>query len=243
MEPYFYHDKLCLNVLANHVENAKEIYEATEGHVIIGLLSSAYTSVEQAVHSIETYANAVEGAISLGLGSGNPKQAEMVAHISREVEVAHINQVFSAVGYTRCSTKNKSAFINGLVKPTEEIGYVNIATGPLSSEKESANIPIQTAISLIKEMGGNSLKLFPLNGMQHREHYKYIAEVCGKEQFALEPTGGIDLHNFEEIVRIALDAGVPKVIPHVYSSIIDKQTGDTRLEDVAQLYKIMKKVG
>ncbi|GJM78912.1 hypothetical protein HMSSN139_14080 [Paenibacillus sp. HMSSN-139] len=60
--------------------------------------------------------------------------------------------------------------------------------------------------------------------------------------FALEPTGGIDLANFEAILRIALEAGVPQVIPHVYTSIIDKATGNTRTEDVLLLTKIMKKL-
>ncbi|MDI5754392.1 KDGP aldolase, partial [Salmonella enterica subsp. enterica serovar Montevideo] len=44
----------------------------------------------------------------------------------------------------------------------------------------------------------------------------------------LEPTGGIDLENFAEILHIALDAGVSKIIPHIYSSIIDKVSGNNR---------------
>ena len=57
----------------------------------------------------------------------------------------------------------------------------------------------------------------------------------------LEPTGGIDLENFEEIVEIIVDAGVKRFIPHVYSSIIDKETGNTRPEDVKALLDIIKK--
>lgn len=41
-------------------------------------------------------------------------------------------------------------------------------------------------------------------------------------------------------MHIILDAGVPKVIPHVYSSIIDKATGDTRIEDVERLLAMVK---
>ncbi|MFH8017159.1 KDGP aldolase [Clostridioides difficile] len=52
----------------------------------------------------------------------------------------------------------------------------------------------------------------------------------------------MDLDNFKEIVQIALDAGVEKVIPHVYTSIIDKETGDTKVEDIEVLYKIMKEL-
>jgi hypothetical protein len=35
---------------------------------------------------------------------------------------------------------------------------------------------------------------------------------------------------------------VPQVIPHVYSSIIDKETGKTNVEDVKELLEIMKKL-
>ena len=62
-----------------------------------------------------------------------------------------------------------------------------------------------------------------------------MAEACAKHDFWLEPTGGIDLENFEAILQIALDAGVSKIIPHIYSSIIDKASGDTRPADVRTL--------
>ena len=50
------------------------------------------------------------------------------------------------------------------------------------------------------------------------------------------------LNNFKEILSIAVNAGVKKVIPHVYSSIIDKETGKTRVEDVKVLYELIKEV-
>ena len=58
----------------------------------------------------------------------------------------------------------------------------------------------------------------------------------------MEPTGGIDLENFREIMQIILDAGVEKIIPHVYSSIIDKESGNTRIEDVKKLMAIVKEL-
>ena len=60
--------------------------------------------------------------------------------------------------------------------------------------------------------------------------------------FILEPTGGIDLENFKEILVTVLNCGVKKVIPHVYSSIIDKESGNTRIEDVRKLLSIIKEV-
>lgn len=239
----FLNDRICLNVLAGSVENAQAIYEATEGHVVIGLLSANYESVDAAVADMKRYDAVIDGAVSVGLGAGDPRQWKMVADICSIYEPAHVNQVFTAVGYTRAAIGNDRPFINALVSPTDEVGYVNVATGELSSGKPVVKADIASAVAMIQEMGGNSIKFFPMNGLATREQYVEVARVCAAEGLALEPTGGIDLANFEEIVSIAFDAGVKQVIPHVYSSIIDQDTGATRVEDVKELYDMMKKVG
>lgn len=77
-------------------------------------------------------------------------------------------------------------------------------------------------------------------GLKHIEEYKAVALACTKLDFHLEPTGGIDLDNYEEIVQIALDSGVKKIIPHIYSSIIDSETGNTNPEAVKELYEKTK---
>lgn len=239
----FYKDTICLNVLASDQANAKEIVEATEGHVVVGLLSANYQTTELAVADMAAYDEKLSGAISVGLGAGDPKQWKMVADICKAYKPEHVNQVFTAVGQTRASVANEDAFINCLVNPVDKAGYVNIATGPLSSQREQVIAPIESAIAMIRDMGGNSIKFFPMNGLETINQYKEVARVCAAEEFALEPTGGLDLENFEEIVTIALEAGVKKVIPHVYSSIIDSETGKTKIEDVGVLYDIMKKLG
>src|SRR5699024_2089398 len=70
---------------------------------------------------------------------------------------------------------------------------------------------------------------------------KAVAQACAEEDFILEPTGGIHLDNFEEIISIALQAGAKQIIPHVYSSIIGKDSGKTRVRDVDKLYNMMKR--
>lgn len=39
LTPNFYQDRLCLNVLAGSKENARAIWQAAEGHVLVGVLS------------------------------------------------------------------------------------------------------------------------------------------------------------------------------------------------------------
>ncbi|MEG0541676.1 MAG: KDGP aldolase, partial [Angelakisella sp.] len=100
-------------------------------------------------------------------------------------------------------------------------------------------VPVQTAIAMAREMGADSLKYFPMGGLKCREEFEAVAHACAEMDFGLEPTGGIDLGNFEEIVRIAVQAGVQRIIPHVYSSIVDS-TGATRIADVQALYGIIR---
>ena len=126
---------------------------------------------------------------------------------------------------------------------TQSPGLVKISTGPISKDcAEPANVPVDTAIAMIREMGGNSIKFFPMGGLKCREELRAVAEACARNNFVLEPTGGIDPENFREIMEIILNAGVQKVIPHVYTSIIDKETGNTKPEEVRNLMKIVKEL-
>lgn len=240
LTPNYLEERICLNVLANSVENAKECYEAAEGHVILGVLSKNYASDEAAIEDMKKYQKATENALSVGLGAGDPNQSAMVSRISAVLQPQHVNQVFTGAATSRALLGQDETVVNALVSPTGKVGYVNIATGPLSSKAEAAEVPVDTAIALLKDLGASSIKYFPMKGLAHKDEYVEVAKACARNDFYLEPTGGIDLENFEEIVQIAVDAGVKKIIPHVYSSIIDSETGDTKTEDVKVLLEMMK---
>ncbi|MGX7205107.1 2-dehydro-3-deoxy-phosphogluconate aldolase [Enterococcus pingfangensis] len=242
LTPNYYKDRVSLNVLANSVENVRDCYNAADGHVVLGVLSKNYDSDAAAIEDMKKYQAATNNALSVGLGAGDPNQSQMVSRISGELQPQHVNQVFTGVGASRALLGQSDTIINGLVSPCGKVGYVNIATGPLSSQSPEAIVPIETAIALLKDMGGSSVKYFPMKGLAHKEEYEAVAKACAEHDFYLEPTGGIDLENFQEIVKIALDAGVKKVIPHVYSSIIDAETGDTRPEDVKTLFNKVKEL-
>jgi len=238
----FLKNRISLNVLANSIENAEACYNAAEGNIVLGILSKNYKTEELAIEDMKKYQRVVGNAMSVGLGGGDPKQSKMVSRISSKLQPQHVNQVFTGVATSRALLGQKESIINGLVSPTGKVGYVNIATGPLSSEQATAEVPIETAIALLKDMGASSLKYFPMEGLTHRDEYIAVAKACAEYNFILEPTGGINLDNFEEIIQISIDYDVPKIIPHVYSSIIDSETGDTKPEKVKELYELMKKV-
>ncbi|GGF88107.1 4-hydroxy-2-ketovalerate aldolase [Paenibacillus albidus] len=239
----FYKGRVALNVLARDIENAKDVFEAAEGHVLVGVLSKDYATVEQAVQAMEAYGREIDGAVSIGLGAGDNRQAAVVAEIARFYGGSHINQVFPAVGATRANLGGKSSWINSLVSPSGQAGLVNISTGPVSAaHSEHAVIPVKAAIALVRDMGGNALKYFPMQGLSREAELRAVAKACAEENFALEPTGGIDPGNFEAILSIVLEAGVPQVIPHVYTSIMDPDSGVTKRADVQKLYRSMTRL-
>lgn len=239
----FYKERVSLNVLAKDIENAKEVYAAAEGYVLVGVLSKDYATVEEAVTAMKQYGKEIDDAVSIGLGAGDYRQAAVVAEIAKHYPGSHINQAFPAVGATRANLGDKDSWINSMVSPSGRAGYVNISTGVFSAaQSEQAIIPIKSAIALVRDMGGNALKYFPMQGLSREDEFRAVAKGCAEEGFALEPTGGIDMENFEAILRIALEAGVPQVIPHVYSSIIDQGSGKTNVQDVRRLLGMMKKL-
>jgi uncharacterized protein (TIGR03581 family) len=242
LTPNFYRDRVCLNVLAGSKDNARDIYEAAEGHVLVGVLSKNYADVPSAVADMKEYAALIENALSVGLGAGDPRQSLMVSQISQQVQPQHVNQVFTGVGTSRALLGQNDSVVNGLISPTGKIGWVKINTGPLSSTAADAIVPVETAIALLKDMGGSSVKYFPMGGLKTRDEFAAVARACAEHDFWLEPTGGIDLENFEPIMEISLEAGVSKIIPHIYSSIIDSASGNTRPDDVRTLLASVKKL-
>ncbi|WP_192458876.1 2-dehydro-3-deoxy-phosphogluconate aldolase [Musicola keenii] len=242
LTPKFYQDRLCLNVLAGSKANAREIWQAAEGYVLVGVLSKNYASVPDAVADMREYAALIDNALSVGLGAGDPNQSAMVSEISAALQPQHVNQVFTGVAASRALLGQSQTVVNGLVSPTGEVGKVKISTGPRSSRQADGIVPVATAIAMLQDMGGSSVKYFPMGGLAAIDEFRAVAEACAKQDFWLEPTGGIDLHNYEAIVQVALDAGVSKIIPHVYSSIIDKASGDTRPDDVRELLAMTRRL-
>ena len=241
---HFYQNRVCLNVLAGSKENARQLWLAAKGYVLIGVLSKKYTSVDSAVADMREYAAVTENALSVGLGGGDPQQSAMVSAIAARLQPQHVNQVFTGVATCRALLGQEQTIVNGLVSPAGIPGQVKISTGPLSSRAADAIVPVATAIALLRDMGGSSVKYFPMGGLQAIDEYKAVAEACADQGFWLEPTGGITLQNYPAILKIALDAGVEKIIPHIYSSIIDPQTGNSRPQDVGKLLEMtMQQLG
>lgn len=150
----FYKNRAALNVLAGSIGNAKDVYDAAEGHVLVGVLSKNYATAEEAAAAMTEYGQSIEDAVSIGLGAGDNRQAAVVAEIALSYAGSHINQVFPAVGATRANLGAKDSWINSLVSPCGQPGYVNISTGPISAgNTPHAMVPVHAAIALVRDMG------------------------------------------------------------------------------------------
>lgn len=116
-----------------------------------------------------------------------------------------------------------------------------ISTGVSSSQGMPARVSCEAAVRMMQDMGAHAAKFFPMGGEKSLPELYALATAAARHGMMLiEPTGGISLDNFSIILQTCLEAGVPRVMPHVYSLIIDPQTGNTRPEDIIRLMEIVK---
>lgn len=94
----FYRQRVAINVLAKDIANAREIYDAAEGHAVIGVLSAQFATVEEGVQEVKRWMAQVP-SISVGLGAGDPAQFYKAAMIAAAVHPAHVNQTFTGCGF------------------------------------------------------------------------------------------------------------------------------------------------
>lgn len=239
----FYRQRVAINVLAKDIANAREIYDAAEGHAVIGILSAQFSSVDEGVQEVKRWMADVP-SVSVGLGAGDPAQYYKAAMIASQVHPAHVNQTFTGSGFAAgalAATGGEQTYINALISPTGTPGEVLISTGVSSAQGTPARISCDAAIRMMQDMGAHAAKFFPMGGEKSLQELYVLATTAARNGMTLiEPTGGIDLDNFGLILQTCLEAGVPRVMPHVYTSIIDPQTGNTRPEDIVRLMEMVK---
>ncbi|QOT00163.1 oxo-acid lyase [Brevibacterium sp. JNUCC-42] len=227
--------KVRVNLLAGDTENAKDIMEILNGQVLVGIMVKSFPSVESAVEKIKEFQRAGI-PVSVGLGAADPAQWKKVAEVSKLTIPPHVNQVFPAAGYTIGLLESVGAtntIVNAVITPSGTAGKVYVTTGSESQKYEEA-ISCEAAAALLVDMGVSSVKFYPLNNRLDELTAMVKAAVeAGITIF--EPTGGITIENMAETVRVCIANGATEVIPHIYTSIVDKTTGLTRLEDVQAL--------
>lgn len=232
--------RVIFNVLAKDLKNAKELVQIAGDRVLVGVMVKNFPTEEAAIQLVKEFkGNNIP--VSIGLGAGDPAMWKKVAEVSVATLPDHINQVFPASGYTLGrleKTTENVPLINSMIEPTGTPGQVYISTGPLSSAHRE-KVTCELAATMIAEMGIPSIKFYPIEGVKCLDELAEMTQAASKAGIKIiEPTGGIDLSNVHEIVQICLENGAELVIPHLYSSLIDKESGETKSSAMKQLVEL-----
>lgn len=206
----FYRNRVAINVLAKDIANAREIFDAAEGHAVIGVLSAQFSSVDEGIQEVKRWMAEIP-SISVGLGAGDPAQYYKAAMIAAQIHPAHVNQTFTGCGFAAgalAATGGEQTHVNALVSPTGTPGEVLISTGVSSSQGTPARVSCDTAVRMMLDMGAHAAKFFPMGGERSLPELYALATTAARNGMTLiEPTGGIDLDNFSVILKTCLEAG------------------------------------
>lgn len=241
----FYKNKVTVNLLARDLDNAVAVTEVMEGCCLVGVLSRNFPTAEACAEKVREYLTKLKN-VSVGMGDGDPTQAVKAAHTALLTNPGHVNQTFTGAFYTEgllTAGKCYDTVTNCMIYPTGTPGKVQISTGAVSDRHAKGIVDVETALCMMKDADLPSVKFFNMHGLQYLEDLKAVAAGCAKYGIPMiEPTGGLNVDNVAEIVKVCVDAGVERVMPHVYSSIVDKTTGQTRLDLAQKLFAAIKTV-
>lgn len=219
-------NKVMINIQCGRAEEAVKATEEFGGCILVGVTAKDFPVLADGVALInEMHKNGVK--VSAGLGDGSASQWSRSLELAAQTNCVHLNQVFPAAALSQyyLDSLGKSTITNALIKPTGQPGHVCVSTGPESERLADAVIPADTAGAMLSEMGVKSLKFYPISGTDRLDEVREVARVAGRFGLIMEPTGSITPENVAVIVKTCLDAGAEFVMPHLYGSLKNKETG------------------
>ena len=230
-----------LNVLAKDIDNARQITELTHGQAYIGVMVKNFATADAAVQYVQTL-QAAHLPVSVGLGAGDPTQWRKVAEVAVKTKPVHVNQVFPAAGYTKGALDQAGSgetIVNALIAPGGVPGKVSILTGSVSRGYQEA-VSCEAAAALLQESGVQSVKFYPVAGDQRLSEIAAMVRAAVQHGITIfEPTGGIDGRSVHKVVETCAANGAQTIIPHIYTAFVDKRTGRTNPDEVADLLRIL----
>lgn len=230
--------EVIFNVLAKDLQNAKDLKEVAGSRVLIGVMVKNFPTNEEAIERVKSYQKE-NIRVSVGLGAGDPAMWKRVADVSKATLPPHVNQVFPASGYTLGYLNHKETLINALVEPSGEVGKVFITTGEYSKNYKE-KISCKAATALLAEIGVQSVKFFPIKGDRKLDEVAAMVDAAVASGITtFEPTGGLTVENVHDVVQVCLAHGAKRVIPHLYTSLVNKETGRTEVSKLKQLVEMV----
>lgn len=218
------YDKFLFNFLASDRDNAAAVMEAGSGHVVPGIVSDKFDSIEAAAKKVAEL-KSVTDTVSIGLGGGgNTANWKKVLEIAVASHPGHLNQPFETAAYATGYLDGNDIpgqLVNALVQPTGEVGKIKLAN---SGKVMLVEDFVEVAVGL----GLVSIKMMPVKGTQHLDELIYLTKIAtAKGIRGVEPAGGIDASNIRDIMIGVKDIDIEFFMPHIFGSTIDKETGET----------------
>lgn len=227
------HGKFLLNFLAKDETNVAEIMEAGNGYVVPGIASDHYETVAEAVKKVEAFQTIVR-TVSVGLGGGGDiGNWKKVLDIAAAANPGHLNQPFETAAYAQgfLDGIGSPQLVNALVKPTGEKGKIQLA-------HSKQVVEVERFLEMVSPMDLQSIKFMPVNGTDHLEELIYVAKKASDYGIrGVEPAGGIDSSNIQEIISGVKDIDLEFFMPHIFGSAIDPKTGATDPNIVEDIYQ------
>lgn len=235
--------KVLMNIQCDCVEECEQLLHTYGRCFLTGIVAKSFPSLEEGVALIRRMQDAGV-PVSAGLGDGSAIQWERALELAKLTDPEHLNEVFPAAALSQAVLKAQGCrtLVNALVRPTGTPGMVSISTGPLSEKQDDAVIPMETAAAMMAEVGISSVKFYHIQGDARLEEVRAVAEVAGKYNMVMEPTGGITPENVAAVVKTCLDAGATCIMPHIYGSLKNKTTGKMDLEKFRRAYEAIRSV-
>ncbi len=219
-------NSILFNFLTANVEDVQKVVKLTKGYVVPGIVVSNFKNTDEAVFKIKELQTVVD-VVSIGLGdNGNVGNFSKVLSVARNCENIHINQPIETAGFAK--VLHPSIYVNGLVRPSGKVGYVRAIGNELYK--------IEDVVDACLELNISSIKFMSIEGEKHLDECAYVSEVAAKKgMYGIEPAGGIDASNIRNITDTILSTGISFFMPHIFGSVLDKNTGQIMASKVERL--------
>lgn len=230
------YDKFLFNFLASDAQNASDIMEAGGGYVVPGIVSDQFSSISNAVDKVREL-KTVSEVVSVGLGGGgNTDNWKRVLDISVASQPGHLNQPFEMSSYTKGFLDGHNMpnqLVNALVKPTGQVGKIQLSSGSV--------ISVEEFLEVAAALGIESIKVMPVKGAQHLEELVDLTKKAASKGIrGVEPAGGIDASNIREVIYGIKGINIEFFMPHIFGSTIDKKTGKTIPAKVKEILNMLE---
>jgi len=238
--------KVLLLVPARDAGNAAEVMSTLDGAGLVALIAKTFADARVLAEEVRKAKQRV-GLVSIALGDADNTQSDKVIAAALESRPAHINLPYLRACYAKGTFDglqgDRGMVVNALVTSTAEPNLVSLSTETAPDADETHDIRIRTrdAALILKELHFETIKTqFGPNGLDLGWPQSAAKAACEAGLDLIEPSSKITFENIADVVRACLKGGVSYVMPHIFTALIDKETGATRPEAVADLVALLK---